>query len=157
MKLKIKNGSVYHNKRVDNTNDSTLGILKLDDVNIGFVIEDEHRDKKVRGETRIKAGIYDLKILKLDTPLTLKYRAKYPWFKYHIELNNVPQFIGVYVHIGNFESSTDGCQIIGTDAAITANGEFRNKYSTVMFKKWYLATYKALEEGKEVFWKITDN
>src|SRR5690606_2699229 len=74
----------------DNT-DSTLGLMfKI----IGyegkprlhfnsFVIEDEYREVKVKGETRIPAGRYELKIRKQDTPLTLKYRKRYPeWFQY---------------------------------------------------------------------------
>ena len=51
--------------RFSSQNDSTLGLLF--DVTDGrkflcFTLEDEARDTKVMGETRIPAGIYDLKL-----------------------------------------------------------------------------------------------
>ena len=51
--------------RFSSQNDSTLGLLF--DVTHGrkflcFTLEDEARDTKVMGETRIPAGIYDLKL-----------------------------------------------------------------------------------------------
>ena len=155
--LVIKDNSVFTNKRVDNTNDSTLGILKLDGKNIGFVIEDEPREVKVKNETRIPANLYELKIRKELTPLTKRYREKFSWFKYHIELKGVLLFTDVYVHIGNFESDTSGCQIIGLNASVHSDGEWRNGQSKAMYFEWYQAVYKALESGKRVFWDVEDN
>lgn len=155
----VDHNSVFHNKRVDNTLDSSLGILKLDGYNIGFVVEDEPRVDKLVNETRILANMYELKINENLTPLTIKYRKKFDWFKNHIELIGVFNFTGIYVHIGNFESNTSGCQIIGRDASpiLEKNGEWRNKYSTDLYKEFYLSVYPVLKEGKRVFWKITDN
>lgn len=153
----VKNNSIYHHKRVDSTNNSTLSVLKLDGTNIGYVIEDEYRGVKIAGETRISAGMRELKIRKELTPLTRRYRSKFDWFEYHIEIIGVFDFTDIYVHIGNFESDTDGCPVIGNDASLTDGGDFRNKYSTDLYKKWYIATYKALKEGKRVFWNTTND
>jgi hypothetical protein len=127
----------------------------VDGIRYGFIIEDEPRDVKVQNETRIPAGKYRLKINKLYTPLTLKYKAKYPWFKYHIELENVPKFTGIYVHVGNKESETAGCQLINKDLTIIDN-EFVGKFSTDLFKEWYEVTYSGLEKGFELYWQIID-
>lgn len=152
----VKHNDIFWNKRVSNTDNSSLGILHLNKKPFGFVIEDEPRVTKVVGETRIPAGKYKLVIQKASTPKTLEYRAKYPWFKNHIELQNVPNFTGIYVHVGNRQADTMGCQVIGIDAT-TVNGEFENKNSTVLFKEWYEAVYPALEKELNIFWEVTDN
>ena len=152
----VKNNDIFLNKRVANTNDSTLGILFHNEIPIGFVVEDEPRAVKVIGETRIPAGKYKLSIRKLKTPMTIKYRNKYKWFKNHIELEKVPGFTGIYVHIGNTEKDTMGCQIIGLDASI-ALGHFVNMRSTLLFQEWYNDVYFALESGLTIYWEITDN
>ena len=155
--IKVNDNSIYHHKRVDNTSDSSLSILKLDGLNIGYVIGDEPRVEKVAGETRIPANMYELKIRKELTPLTKRYKSKFNWFEYHIEITGIFNFKDVYVHIGNDEGDTAGCPVIGRDASLTDKGEFRNKLSTDLYKEWYIATYKALKYGKRVFWNITDN
>lgn len=153
--MRVVNNDTFINKRVANTNNSTLGILYLNTTPIGFVIEDEPRVTKVVGETRIPAGKYKLAINKTITPKTSEYRAKYPWFEYHIELQNVPGFTNVYVHVGNTEKDTMGCQVIGLDAT-TVNGEFVNMRSGALFAEWYKEVYHALELGFTVYWEVKD-
>lgn len=149
MKMDIINQRSYHTK------DSTLGILVVNGIPFGFVIEDEPRLVKVKGQTRIPAGRYKLVLRKEDTPLTLKYRKKFPWFKYHIELENVPDFTGIYIHIGNTEKDTDGCQVIGMSAHISG-GQFVNSESTSCFMSFYQVIYPLLEAGEEVYYTIID-
>jgi hypothetical protein len=143
------------NKRAYATNDSTLGVLIVDGKPFGFVIEDEHREIKVKGETRIPAGKYKLGIRKTVTPLTIRYQKKYDWFKRHIELLNVPRFSGIYIHVGNYESDTAGCQVIGRNAHIHKTG-FSNSESTNCYKELYEMLYPLLSAGKEVFYTIID-
>lgn len=147
----------------DNT-DSTLGLMfKI----IGyegkprlhfnsFVIEDEYREVKVKGETRIPAGRYELKIRKQDTPLTLKYRKRYPeWFQYHIELVGVPGYTGVYVHIGNTDDDTDGCLCVGF-AASKMNNAQSIMHSRDAFKNWYSEVYGHLNQKGHAWITIRD-
>src|SRR5688572_13804843 len=107
-------------QRFSDNRDCTLGLLfeKKDTRMLfqSYTLEDEQREVKQSGETRIPTGFYELKVLKSDTPLTLKYRAKYPWFKHHIEVTNVKGFKGVYIHIGNKDEDTDGCILLGDNA-----------------------------------------
>ena len=152
----VKHNDAFTNKRVANTKESTLGILYHNTSPIGFIIEDEPREKKVINETRIPAKSYKLKINYQETPLTLKYREKYAWFKNHIEIVGVENFTGVYIHIGNTEKDTAGCQVVGKLAAIS-EGEFINKESTALFQEFYLAVYPALVEGKTIYYNIIDN
>lgn len=144
------------NTRIARDNESSLGVLTVNGEKFSFVIEDEKRDIKVKGETRISAGLYPVIFRKELTPLTKKYRAKYSWFTYHLELQNVPDFTNVYIHIGNFESSTAACQVVGNKAGFDDNNHFRNFESTDNFKRLYLLISDVLNGGEEVTYEIID-
>ena len=141
------------NKRAYATRKSTLGCLVVDGEPFGFVIEDEPREVKVKGHTRVPAKRYKLGLRMDDTPLTIRYREKYKWFKHHIELLNVPNFTSIYIHVGNFESDTEGCQVIGMNAHIHNTG-FRNSQSLICYKKLYEIVYPLLAAGKPVYYTI---
>ncbi len=142
------------NKRLISDSESTLGLLLVDNKKFGFVIEDEYREKKVKGETRIAPGIYRVQFRKELTPLTKKYRAKFPWFFWHLELQNIPDFTAIYIHIGNFESNTQGCQIIGNKAGFDSRNHFRNFESTDCYKRLYLLVTDALTRGEKVWYQV---
>lgn len=143
----------------DNTK-SSLGLLfhKEEKKFINYVLEDEFREIKVKGETRIPAGYYELKIRKEDTPLTIKHREAYgQWFKYHIEVTGVPNFQGIYIHAGNNDTHTDGCLLVGNS---------QNNHHTVQgnplvssidgTRRVYELIYPELEAGRKVFIEIRD-
>jgi len=101
-------------------------------------------------------GFYELKLVTIDTPKTIQYRTKYPWFHDHIEITNVKDFKSVYIHIGNVDEDTDACLIIG-DTANNNNvstGEITT--STVCFKRFYEEVYPHLKSGGKAFIEIRD-
>ena len=142
----------YILQRYSDNRDSTLGVLlKVLDTVQGqrpvlqaYTLEDEYREVKVNGETRIPAGTYQVDIQKADTPLTLKYRAKYAWFKNHLEIKNVPNFKGVYLHLGNFDADSAGCILIGDNADNNSIGPGSISNSTASFKRFYESVYPHL-------------
>jgi hypothetical protein len=146
------------NKRIAHSKNSSLGLLDFNGVPQYFIIEDEFRTIKVKGETRIPAGRYKLAICKIDTPLTLKHReqpAYKDWFKYHIEVTGVPNFTGIFIHIGNTEHDTEGCQLPNLQVKIL-NGEFVGSFSTDATKHFYSVVYPLLESGQEVYYNVKD-
>jgi len=156
LNLRIKEKMKLINTRIARDNESTLGLLTVNGKKFSFVIEDEKREIKIKGETRIPAGLYPVKFRKEITPLTKKYRAKYSWFTYHLELQNVPDFTNVYIHIGNFESSTAACQVVGNKAGFDDNNHFRNYESIDNFKHLYLLVSEALNRGETITYEIVD-
>lgn len=147
----------------DNRKD-TLGLL-LKKIQVGtetklhlqaYTLEDEYREEKVMAETRIPAGFYELGIQKTETPMTKKYQAKYPWFKHHIEVKNVKNFVGVYIHIGNTEADTAGCILLGDSAVNNSIGSGSIANSTDAFKRFYTQVYDHLEGGGKVTLTIRD-
>jgi len=142
----------YILQRFSNNRESTIGTLhkiiisagKEVPVFQGYTLEDQFQLTKVPKETRIPAGIYNVDIQKTETPKTLQYRAKYPWFKNHLEIKNVKDFVGVYIHIGNSDADTDGCLLLGDNADNNVIGPGSISNSTACFKRFYESVYPHL-------------
>ena len=103
--------------RISSQEDSTSGIL-FETTNgkrtfMCYTIEDEQRDVKVWGETRIPAGTYKLK-LRTEGGFHSRYTGKYgDWHKGMIWVQDVPGFEFILWHTGNTDESTAGCLILG--------------------------------------------
>lgn len=146
-------------QRFSDNRESTLGLFFKVGVMVpfkSFCLEDEFRESKVSGETRIPAGTYKLVIQKSETPKTIQYRKKYPWFKNHIMVKDVPGFIGIYIHIGNNDADTDGCLLLGDVCLNNSIGRGEITSSTNAFKRFYDDVYDALEKGTQVTLEIRD-
>tara|TARA_S200002703_G_scaffold135368_1_gene124229 strand:+ start:41 stop:628 length:588 start_codon:yes stop_codon:yes gene_type:complete len=94
--------------------DATNGLLFVNGVFEAFTLEDEIRDVKVKGETAIPLGEYEIKLRTVGgfhTKYTSKYGAAF--HKGMLELQNVPNFQYILIHTGNTDSHTAGCLLIG--------------------------------------------
>ena len=124
-------------------------------------LEDEPRVNKIKGETRIPADKYKLGIRKEDTPLTLKHRISYnaafktPWFKYHIEILNVKDFSGIYIHSGVDQTHTDGCLLFADKCDLTLSIKPLAN-SLVAIKRFYELVYPLLEKNVDCHITIKD-
>lgn len=113
--------------RVHTSDDFTSGLLyKVEGNNrefLAYTLEDEAREVKVKNETRIDAGSYKLSLQKAGRFHT-KYKAKFSdkgadWWQGSILVNDVPKFSGILWHIGNKNSATSGCLLVGLDQQFT--------------------------------------
>lgn len=140
--------------RISSQVDSTSGILF--DVTGGqrkflcYTIEDEYRATKVRGETRIPEGTYEL-TLRTAGGFHSRYLKKYG-AKFHkgmIYVNNVPNFEWILWHTGNTDESTMGCLILGSTQTenITTKDGFVGA-SVKAYKRVYPAIAEAIQKGK---------
>ena len=140
--------------------DSSLGALWLYDQQPEcFIIEDEYREIKVAGETRIPAGRYEIKKrITESSEMTLKYREQYAFFDYHLQLQDVPGFSWIYIHAGNKESHTDGCLLVNYNAMMI-EGEDAKEYvggrSRDAFKVIYKELSAFLDRG-QLFIEVID-
>lgn len=151
---------MFHNE------ETTIGYFKRtfpDKSLTGFTVEDEPRVVKVKGETRIPAGRYKLALNTwvdakgVPSPLTQKYRQQYKWFTWHIEITNIPNFKGVYIHVGNDQKNTDGCVLLND---VMRNLEIYEvnpgQQSTVCYERFYKDTVKKLLDNEDVWLTIKD-
>ena len=146
MKLKVL--------RFSSQNDSTNGLLfeEKDGLNfLCYTLEDEKRDEKVRGETRIPAGIYQIK-LRTEGGFHNKYKKKYGRFhKGMLHVTNVPNFEYILIHTGNTDEHTAGCLLVGDSQEnnIIIKDGFIGK-STNAYKRIYPNIAKALNNNESV-------
>ncbi len=123
-----------------------------------FALEDEHRDVKVAGKTRIPAGRYEIKP-RTKGMLYLELKKKYPWHdKGMLWLQNVPGFNWIYLHSGNRHGDTSGCILVGDSLVSNVEevGEGFVSYSVNAYRRLYNEIHGLLENKVRVFLLIED-
>lgn len=80
----------------------TIGTLFVNGVFECWTLEDIVRDTKIKSETAIPAGIYDVAV-----DWSVHFKTFLP------RLINVPNFVGVRIHPGNTAADTEGCILVG--------------------------------------------
>ena len=153
MKLKVL--------RFSSQKDSTSGLLfeenKLGLQFLCYTLEDEHRDDKVRGETRIPEGTYKIK-LRNEGGFNEKYKKRYSEIhKGMLYVTGVPNFEWILIHCGNTDEHTAGCLLVGDSQennVLVKNG-FIGKSSNA-YKRIYPDIAEAIENGEEVLIQYID-
>jgi len=146
--------------RFSSQNESTLGILYL--VNDGtnqkdflcFTLEDEKREVKVYGETRIPKGTYQIEYRK-EGGYHNKYTKRFPSIhRGMLEVRDVPNFTHILLHCGNTDNDTDGCLLVGNVISqnITKDGFLGQ--STDCYKRIYPILADILDTQKHLSIKI---
>lgn len=144
-------------QRISSGDEATLGILH--DVT-GFpefqcyVLEDQHQDIKIAGETRIPAGRYQIK-LRTEGGMTQRYGKRFPFHKGMLWLQDVPGFEYIYIHVGNNDDHSEGCLLVGDGQVsnVVERGQVTN--SVTAYTRLYNKIVTALET-EEVFIEIED-
>ena len=116
-----------------------------------YTLEDEYRDKKVYGETRIPKGTYKLGFRKVGG-YTQRYAKKFP--KIHkgmLHVLDVPGFEYILIHCGNTDEHTAGCLLVGDSQE---NNQIKKDgfiwKSTQAYTRIYPKIAEALEKGENV-------
>jgi len=144
--------------RFSSQEDSTSGLLFLEEDGkskfLCYTLEDEYRETKIKGETRIPAGSYEITLRK-DGGFHQKYSKRFSDIhRGMLHITNVPGFDYILLHCGNTDEHTAGCLLVGDtqhNNSIDKNG-FIGK-STQAYKRIYPAIASAIERGNKV--KIT--
>ena len=142
--------------RIFSGEDSTIGVLGVDDKPMCFTCEDEKRLVKVHGETRIPAGTYEIKYRDAGG-MVGRYKARYPWHKGMLHLQDVPGFEWVYIHVGNTDADTLGCILVGNGAQLDGAGGGSITHSRDAYAALYKNVSRALDSGERVDIEILDN
>ena len=146
--------------RVSSESDSSSGLVF--DITDGrkflcYSLEDEYRNEKVKHETRVPAGTYQI-LLRKEGGFNARYAKKYGDFhKGMLHVQDVPGFQYILIHTGNTDEHTSGCLIVGDSQEnnqLLKNG-FIGK-SVQAYKRIYTPIAEALEKGEEVTITYTD-
>ena len=155
MKLKVL--------RFSSQEDSTSGLLFLEKDNrlefLCYTLEDEYRSSKVRGETRVPAGVYKIQ-LRQEGGFHQRYTKKYgSMHKGMLHVTNVPGFEYILIHTGNTDEHTAGCLLVGDTQQnnVLVKDGFIGK-STNAYKRIYPDIARAVqEEGVTIEYIDLDN
>tara|TARA_R110000824_G_scaffold204064_1_gene388757 strand:+ start:800 stop:1279 length:480 start_codon:yes stop_codon:yes gene_type:complete len=143
-------------KRFADNGDTTLGIFYIDGIFKCFTIEDEEREEKVAGETRVPNGIYSVGLRTVggfDSRYAKKYGAMHKGMLaiYNADnwkiCQNGMEFQYVLIHTGNTDEHTAGCLLLNN--GINAS-TFEGSSSVPAYKSFYPIIAKAIEKGEEV-------
>lgn len=117
-------------KRLYKTDISTIGELLVDGVFECYTLEDVERQVKIKGETAIPKGTYNVIINQSN-----RFKRLLPL------LLNVPNFEGVRIHSGNSNHDTEGCILVGKS---------RNKNYIGQSRKAFEKLFKKMQDAKDI-------
>ena len=144
--------------RISSQEDSTNGILYINDEFACYTLEDEQRKIKVKHETAIPLGIYEIKFRTVGGFHT-KYTSRYgaDWHKGMLELQDVPNFQYILIHTGNTDEHTSGCILVADNQEnnLLMKDGFAGK-SGQAYKRIYPVIRDALLNNEKVTIEIND-
>jgi len=111
-------------------------MVSVDGKYVCFGLEDEYRDHKVPGETRIPAGTYKVGVRDVGG-FDGRYTKRFPDFHQGmLEVIGVPFFKYVLIHVGNTEQDTAACLLVGL-GCYTKKNDMSLQSSVAAYKKLY--------------------
>lgn len=99
--------------------DTTISSVNIDKQRFCFGLEDEYREVKVAGETRIPAGKYQVGVRTIGG-FHNRYKKRFSGIhKGMLHIMDVPGFEYILVHCGNTDAHTAGCLLVGEGVTIS--------------------------------------
>ena len=148
-------------KRFSGADESTLGLVFVEQKFFCYSLEDQSNEPKIPGETRIPAGRYQIK-LRTDGGMNKRYGDRFDWHKGMLWLQDVPGFTFIYMHVGNKDDDSEGCILTGDGQTqnVTERGQVTS--SVAAYTRLYEVIVEALlplppsQVAEEVWIKIFD-
>ena len=151
---KRKKNELFHKRRIAvktnllltryvNNGSATLGNLFIERLFQCYTLEDEPRDIKVAGKTRIPAGTYEIERC-YNSGILTRMKSWFPEGDFIPSLKDVPDFDYVRIHTGNRHTETEGCLLVGTQAA------GKDEYMVLDSRSAYKALWRRLNEAFEL-------
>jgi hypothetical protein len=135
--------------RIAGGQNSTLSHWYVDDHFVCYLLEDKISEVKEAGLTCIPEGKYDLKLNALAL-MNLRYKTRFPAIHQGmLEIAGIPNFGGVFFHIGNYFKDTKGCPLTGHYWSV-AGKDFQVHQSTFAYINSYQMMLDLLKKQKTV-------
>ncbi len=134
-------------ERFASDTETTISLIRVDGEFVCFGLEDEYREVKVKHETRIPEGRYDMKLRKHGG-----FHARYAerFADIHegmLEVMEVPGFTDILIHVGNRERDTSGCLLVGMGATARP-GDMSIASSVEAYRRLYPMVVDAAARGE---------
>ncbi len=141
--------------RYSSQSKTTLGVILIDNKFQCYTIEDRYRKEKIKHETRIPKGTYEIKLREFGGHYE-RYVNKYNGHKGMLWLQDVPEFTDILIHIGNDQEDTSGCILTGSTANNNSKYKGQVTASTEAYLDMYFKVLEAFESGEDVSITIQD-
>lgn len=143
-------------KRFADNRKASMGLFFINGIFETFTIEDEEREVKVKGETRVPNGTYGIS-LRSEGSFHKRYVSKYgEMHKGMLCIHNAPnwkiinagmEFQYILIHTGNTEKHTAGCLLLNDSIS---SKTFTGGSSVDAYKRIYPKIAKAILDGERV-------
>lgn len=131
----------------------TTGMLYLKDEFFCFTIEEPEGQPGISPDGRISPGKYPLGFDLNETDFTLKYRQKFNWFKFHLQIKKTGKDSQAYIHCGCTNSETiNGIMIVSN--ADETNVTTLLKNSERLYEHLYSEISDLINKGEPIFIQI---
>jgi hypothetical protein len=128
--------------RSEYTETTTVGDLFVNGVWECVSLEDKVRPEKIKGETAIPLGKYEVRI------------TWSPRFKRHLPLLiDVPGFDGIRIHPGNTHKDTEGCLLVGENVTTVAGLPFLS-HSVRAFDRLFAKLETAKNKKEPIYLEV---
>lgn len=148
--------------RLSDSNGSTIGALFSRPGTSSYrrllcwTLEDERREVKVAGETRIPAGRYRI-TLRNEGGFHQRYAKKFgAWHRGMLWLRDVPGFDFILIHMGNTDRDTAGCILVGNKAVENVAGPGLLEGSEAAYRRIYPELSRWIVGGGELYITVRD-
>jgi len=142
--------------RFSDNDESTIGLLFVDNVFQCFTLEDQHQDEKVMHETRIPGGEYEI-TLRTWGGFHERYSKTFADIhKGTLWIRNIPGFKYVLIHCGNHDGHTSGCVLLGDTCQQNVSNRGYIGESMKAYRRVYPPIAAALKSGEKVTIEIID-
>ncbi len=128
--------------RCESDSKATRSEVSVDGTFVCYAVEDEARDIKVEGETRIPAGTYKVGVRKVGG-FHAKYAKLFDFHRGMLHVQNVPNFEHILIHVGNSEKDSAGCLCVG----LAKGPDMTVLQSRMGYKKLYMMVIRSAEAG----------
>lgn len=121
-------------------------------------LEDQHNAPKVNGETRIPAGVYNI-IPRAFGGFFARYQRRFDprSHPFMLEIESVPGFTDILIHIGNFDTDTAGCLLVGMSFTQNGSGRWMLRDSQEAYLLFYNQVRDAIIRGESVLIEFVDD
>ncbi len=145
-------------QRISSGDEATLGMMF--DVTdqptfMCYVLEDQFNEPKIKGETRIPPGRYQIKF-RDEGGMIVRYKQRFSWHRGMLWLQDIPDFTFVYIHVGNKDDDTDGCLLVGDGQVSNVIERGQVSSSVAAYTRVYEKIATALEADEEVWITVED-
>lgn len=132
--------------QLEETSEETISAVFIDNQFICYGLEDEKRELKISGKTRIPGGKYNITLRK-EGGFNERYLNKFgaDFHRGMLHVRNVPNFDYILIHIGNDDEDTRGCLLVGLSHNNKVIGS-----SKLAYEKFYPIVSKALVNNETV-------